>query len=388
MINMAGIDFAKGPEGGIYLMGHDTSSAQVARGGGGLLGSQKIKGWDGGRFVPGDVRTSAEAIKLTGLDWTVEKHPIIQTRSVLGVLEDGSPGIIGWEPVASELPPATGKGQQANKVPHGGFAIEREWVCNVRQDTGETLGIVGPGWTNEQNHEAFTWIDDLVDSGDAKFIGGGERGGGRKVWLCAQLDRAVALGGDENEMSVPLLFFSNGWDGYTPLQVVVAPYRLACLNGQTIPLEGFVRSWKARHTSGLKDAERLQEARRTLELSIGYFDAWTTEMEKLMALPLPTVKAERVLKRLFPDARKDAETGEPRKRAQENVEKQRTAVLTIFKDQPDLQNLKQSGYRLLNAVTEYADWQVKLPSADVQVLRSAEANPLKDAAYKLLAGVK
>lgn len=385
MINMQGIDFEKGPAGGIYLMGHDTTAAQVGRGGGGMLGSQKIKGWDGGRFIPGDVKTSAEALQLTGLDWTVEKHPIIRVKPKLA---GNGEGAIGWEPIRSEDPPATGRGQQANKVPHGGFAIEREWVCNVRQDTGETLGIVGPGWTNEQNRDAFTFIDDLVDSGDAKFLGGGERGGGRKVWLAAQLDRNVVLGGDENERSVPILFFSNGWDGYTPLQVVCAPYRLACLNGQTIPLEGFVRSWKVRHTSGLKSSERLQEARKTLELSIAYFDAWAVEMEKLMAMPLPTIKAERVLKRLFPDARKDAETGEPRKRAQENVEKQRGAVLTIFKDQPDLQNLKQSGYRLLNAVTEYADWQVKLPSQDVQVLRTAEAHPLKDAAYKLLVGAK
>jgi phage/plasmid-like protein (TIGR03299 family) len=387
MINMNGIDFAKGPAGGIYLMGHDTSAAQVARGGGGLLGSTKIKGWDGGKFVPGDCKTAAEAIKLTGLDWQVEKHPIIRTRSVMGVGESGMPEVIGWEPVPSDTGPATGKGQQANKLPHGGYAIEREWVCNVRQDTGETLGIVGPGWTNEQNYEAFTWIDDLVDSGDAKFVGGGERYGGRKIWLCAQLDRGVALGGNEDEMSVPLLFFSNGWDGYTPLQAVVAPYRLACLNGQTIPLEGFVRSWKVRHTSGLKSSDRLQEARRTLELSIGYFDAWAVEMEKLMKAPLPTAKVLPVLKRLFPDARKDAQ-GEPRKRAQENVEKQRDAVLTIFKDQPDLQNLTQTKYRLLNAVTEYADWHVKLPAADAQVLRSAEASPLKDAAYKILVGAK
>lgn len=369
-------DWSKSVSGGIHVTVGDGS------------GRKTLRGWDGGRFIPGDVKTSREALQLTGLDWTVEKHPIIRTRSVLGVLDDGSPGVIGWEPVESDTPPATGKHQQPNNLPTGGFAIEREWVCNVRQDTGETLGIVGPGWTNEQNTEAFTFIDDLVDSGDAKFLGGGEKGGGRKVWLAALLDRGVILGGNSDEFCQPICFFSNGWDGYTPLQVTVAPYRLWCLNGQTMPIEGFQRTWKARHTSGLKAQERLQEARRTLELSIGYFDAWTVEMEKLMKAPLPTAKVVPVLKRLFPDARKDAETGEPRKRAQENVEKQRDAVLTIFKHQPDLQNLSQSKYRLLNAVTEYADWSVKPASSEVEVLRSAEASPLKDAAYKLLVGAK
>lgn len=367
-------DWARAGDGGIHVTVGDGTAKKT------------LRGWDGGRFVPGDVKTSAEAVQLTGLDWTVEKHPIIRTRSVLGVTEDG-PGVIGWETVESDEPPATGKGQQANRLAHGGFAIEREWVCNVRQDTGETLGIVGPGWTNEQNTEAFTFIDDLVDSGDAKFLGGGERGGGRKVWLAALLDRGVALGGDSDEFCQPICFFSNGWDGYTPLQVTVAPYRLWCLNGQTMPIEGFMRTWKARHTSGLKTSERLQEARRTLELSIGYFDAWTVAMEQLMKEALPTAKAAPVLKRLFPDARLD-EDGQPRKRAQENVQKQRDAVLTIFKNSDNLQNLKFSKYRLLNAVTEYADWHVQLPSADAQVLRSAEAHPLKDAAYKILVGAR
>jgi phage/plasmid-like protein (TIGR03299 family) len=387
MIDMNGIDFAQGPTGGIYLMGHDTTREQVGRGGGGMLGSTRLKGWDGGRFVPGDVKTSAEALRLTGLDWTVEKHPVLRTRSVLGVGEDGTPTVMGWEPLTSDEPPATGKGQQANTLPTGGYSIEREWVCNVRQDNGQTLGVVGPGWTNEQNRDAFTFVDDLVDSGDAKFLGGGEKGGGRKVWLAAQLDRGVALGGDENEMSIPICFFSNGWDGYTPLTVTVAPYRLACLNGQTIPLEGYVRTWKARHTSGLKANERLQEARKTLELSIGYFDAWAQEMERLMQQPLTTQQVTPILKHLFPDAKK-GDDGEARKRAQNNVEAKRDAVLTIFKHQPDLQNLAKSKYRLLNAVTEYADWHVKLPSSDVQVLRSAEAHPLKDAAYKVLVGTR
>jgi len=365
-------DWSKASDGGIQVTVGDGTTRKT------------LRGWDGGKFVPGDVKTSAEAVQLTGLDWMVEKHPIIRTRSVVGVTDEG-PGVIGWEPIESADPPAVAKGQQANKLPHGGFAIEREWVCNVRQDTGETLGIVGPGWTNEQNTEAFTFIDDLVDSGDAKFLGGGEKGGGRKVWLAALLDRGTILGGNADEFCQPICFFSNGWDGYTPLQVTVAPYRLWCLNGQTMPLEGFQRTWKARHTSGLKTSERLQEARRTLELSIGYFDAWTVEMEKLMKAPLPTAKVMPVLKRLFPDARLAA-NGDVRKRAQDNVDQQRDAVLTIFKHQPDLQNLTQSKYRLLNAVTEYADWHVKLPQPDARILRSAEASPLKDAAYKILVG--
>jgi phage/plasmid-like protein (TIGR03299 family) len=383
MINMAGIDFGKGPEGGIYLMGHDTTRAQVGRGGGGMLRNQHLRGWDGGRFIPGDVKTTADAVAATGLDWLVSKHPVILTDSIMGVGSDGSPEVIGWQPRLSDTPPATGKGQQANTLPHGGFDIARQFTLNVRQDNGTVLGVVGPQWQGPQNHEAFTFVDDLVDSGDAKWLGGGEQAGGQRVWMCAQLDRTVALGGDEDEMSIPLCFLSNGWDGYTPLTVTVAPYRMACLNGQTIPLEGYVRSWKVRHTTN--HADRLQAARKVLELSVGYFDEWAAAMEKLMVAKLTKPAPAKLVKVLFPDApltRKDDQLVQS-KVAQANVEKKRDAVLTIYRDSPTLQNLGSTKYRLLNAVTEYADWHVECKSED-QVLRSAQPSVLKDAAYKLL----
>lgn len=384
MIDMKGLDFAKGPEGGIYLMAGDTSPGQVARGAGRRLPmgrGTKLKGWDGGRFVPGDVKTSADAIAATGLGWTVEKHPIIKLDPVLGVT-DGGPGVIGWEPRTSDTAPAVGKYQQPNKLPTGGYDIVRDHCMNVRQDTGAVLGIVGPGWVGPQNHEAFSFVDDLVDNGDAKWLGGGELQGGRRIWMVAQLAAGTLLGGDENEMSIPLCFLSNGWDGYTSLQVNVAPYRMACLNGQTIPLEGHVRTWKVRHTTN--HASKLLVARQTLELSIGYFDAWTVEMEKLMKAKVSDATVTKTLKVLFPDAAK-GKGDEDRKTAQNNVEKKRDAVLTIFRDEPDLQNLARSKYRLFNAVTAYADWHVKGP-AEKQVLRSAEPSKIKDQAFAMLAG--
>jgi phage/plasmid-like protein (TIGR03299 family) len=387
MIDMNGIDFKKGPEGGIYLMGHDTTAAQVRRGGGGLFGNTKVKGWDGGRFVPGDTKTSADALKLTGLDWLVERHPIVKLNAVMGVNpETKLPEVIGWEPRKSDEAPAHKPGSQKMSLPHCGWDIVPNETMNVRADTGEVLGIVGPGWTNDQNHEAFTFVDDLVDSGEAKFLAGGEKGGGRKVWLAAQLDREMIIGGAEDEISIPILFFSNGWDGFTPLSVTVAPYRLACLNGQTIPLEGCVRNWKARHTSGLKAEARIAEARKTLELSIAYLGKWEAAMNQMFKAKLTDKQVLKTLTQIFPDAPLDAETGEPRKRAQANVEATRDEVLTIFRDQPDLQNLPSSKYRLWNAVTEYADWHVKAPDADVEILRSAEAHPLKDKTYKILVG--
>jgi phage/plasmid-like protein (TIGR03299 family) len=336
-----------------------------------------VRGWDGGRFVPGDCKTTAEALAATGLDWTVQKHPILKVDSILGVSADGSPETIGWQPrKGSDV--AHAKHERKNDLVPGGFDIVRGYTMNVRQDTGDVLGIVGPQWKAVQNHEAFSFVDSLVDSGDAKWLGGGMKGNGEKIWMCAQLERGVALGGDEAEYTLPLLFLQNGWDGYMSLTTTVAPYRLSCLNGQTMPIPGFARSWKIRHTQSI--VGKIAEARRALELSIGYFDAWTVEMEKLMTVKSSRTFVDKALVSLFPDATDKA--GEIRPRAQRLVEERRDAVKAIYLNAPDLQHLGKTHYRFLNAVTDFADWHT---SDAGNMLVSAEPSALKDKAYALCA---
>lgn len=384
MIDMAGLDWSRGPEGGIYLMGHDTSRSQVAHGGGGMLRSQKIKGWDGGRFVPGDVKTSAEAIKATGLGWQVDRRPIIKVEPIIGVPTEENPsGIIGWDPQQRLGNVTRGKRKQVNNLPTCGYDIAEAHVMNVRRDTGAVLGVVGPGWRSPQNDEVFGFMDDLVDSGDAKWLGGGEVDGGKRVWLACQFDRSVLIGGDENERSIPLGFISNGWDGTLSLSITVAPYRLACLNGQSIPLEGYVRTWKGRHTVGLTADSRLLVARQTLQLSLGYFDAWTDAMNELITAKIAQNRVEKLLTEIFPDP-KPAPGKTLGDRVLKNIDAKRQEVMAIYTDADDLQHLGHSKYRVLNAVTQYADWSVA-STTDKQILRSAEASTLKDRAYGILA---
>lgn len=377
MIDMAGIDWANGPEGGIYLMGHDTSADEVARGGGGLLRSTKIKGWNGGKFVPGDVKTSADAIVATGLDWEVVQRPILKVEPVFVGGE-----FVTWEPQKRDTPIAPVARRQLNTLPTGGYDIAEAHVMNVRSDNGAVLGVVGPGWVSPQNDEVFAFVDSLIEDDSAKWVGGGAIDGGKRIWMCAQFQRSVLIGGDENERCIPLGFFSNGWDGTLSLSSTVAPYRLACLNGQSIPLEGYVRTWKGRHTSGLTSAARVAEARRTLNLSIGYFDAWTDAMNTMITEHVSTREVETVIEQVlpFPTPEPGKELGD---RTIKNVQQKRDDVLDIYRNEDNLQHLGHTKYRVLNAVTAYADWTVK-GSDEKQILRSAEPSKLKDAAYRVL----
>jgi hypothetical protein len=80
-----------------------------------------------------------------------------------------------------------------------------------------------------------------------------------------RLDREIRIGGADGEDILPLLLLRNGHDGGLAVTVSVAPFRLACLNGMLVPVEGAARTWKARHTASL--ATRLADARRTLEIA-------------------------------------------------------------------------------------------------------------------------
>lgn len=382
MIDMAGLDWGKGPEGGIYLMPGDTTRAQVGRGGGGMMHNAHLKGWDGARFVPGDVKTSEEALRITGLDWPVQRRPILKVDPILGVGENGVPEIIGWEPQKREGTVERGKRKQVNNLPTGGYDIAEAHVMNVRGDNGAVLGVVGPGWYSPQNREAFSFLDDLIDSGDAKWLGGGEVDGGKRIWLACQFDRDVLIGGDVDERCIPLAFVQNGWDGTLALSITAAPYKLACLNGQTIPLEGHVRTWKARHTAGLSLETRIAEARRTLELSIGFFDAWTDAMNEMITQKVTETEVERAIRLILPDPApgKDGTVGD---RALKNVDAKREAVLTIYRETDNIANIKGTKYGVFNAITEYADWHVKGP-LDKQIIRSAEPSKIKDRAREVL----
>src|SRR4051794_11527086 len=187
----------------------------------------------------GEARSAAAMIDAAGLAWAVEQHAL---EAVL----------------------TSGDGGEASRVP-----VPRV-VANVRSDTRAVLGVVGEGYEPLQNAAAFAFCDGITDSGEAHWLGAAETRGGARVHALMQLDREIRIGNAEGEDVLPLLSLRNGHDGGLAVTISVAPFRLACLNGMMLPLDGAGRTWKARHTANL-DA-RLADARRTLGLAWRYYD--------------------------------------------------------------------------------------------------------------------
>jgi len=258
---------------------------------------------------PGQGCSAGAMIDAAGLAWTVEQHPL---EAMIG-----NPG--GGEPSRVPVPRV---------------------VANVRSDTRAVLGVVGEGYEPLQNGAAFAFCDAITDSGEAHWLGAAETRGGARVHALMQLDRTIRIGEAEGEDVLPLLCFRNGHDGGLAVTISVAPFRLACLNGMMLPLEGAERTWKARHTANL-DA-RLADARRTLGIAWRYYDELEQVGGRLIRERMSGAEFERFLCQLvpLPEPRADATNGG---RAVRNVERVREAIATAYRVTPDLANITGTG---------------------------------------------
>src|SRR6059058_2367393 len=214
---------------------------------------------------PAATQSAAEMIAAAGLDWRVEQHPL--------------------EAVAE-------REYQSLRLP-----VLRH-VANVRSDTRTVLGVVGEGYEPLQNRAAFAFCDAITDSGEAHWIGAGATRGGARVHALMRLDREIRIGGAEGEDILPLLCFRNGHDGGLAVTISVVPFRLACLNGMLLPIEGAERTWKARHTANVE--AKLADARRTLGIAWRYYDELEELGARLLSEQVSDSEFERFLARLVP----------------------------------------------------------------------------------------
>ena len=281
-------------------------------------------------------------VAAAGLDWTVEQHRL--------------------EAVVA-----------AERVP-----VPRQ-VANVRSDTRAVLGVVGEGYEPLQNRQAFAFCDAITDSGRAHWIGAGATRGGARVHALMRLDREIRIGGAEEEV-LPLLCFRNGHDGGLAVTVSVAPFRLACLNGMLLPLEGAQRTWKARHTANVE--AKLADARRTLGIAWAYYDELEEIGGRLIGERMGGSEFERFLARLvpLPEPRPDRSDGG---RAVRNVERVREAIRTAYRTASDLADIRGTRWGALQAVdlrrprpADPADGRTDAREARFE--RATEPQPLKD----------
>jgi len=256
--------------------------------------------WHGlGTELP-KLATAQEAIDAAKLGWTVEKEPVITAN---------------------------------------GRTLEGKFI-NVRQDTGEPLGVVGDQYQILQNADAFKVFDAITqDPHGPKYEVAGSLWNGRKVWLLAKLPECMeVVPGDIVE---PYILLSNSHDGTSAVRIMETPIRVICQNTLNTAQTGNGRSIKVRHSGDIMlKVNRVQDVLGILRQSFRE----TLEVFQALASVEPTKEqVETVLMRLFPETKTD------------RAKLQRERVMSLAESGRGNAKVAGSAWALYNGVTELVD---------------------------------
>ena len=293
--------------------------------------------WNGLGTDISSCRSVDEALAKSGLDFTVHQADL----------------------VTDELHP----------IPLRGFK------ANIKDD-GTPLGIVSTKYKVVQNTDAFGFLDGLVEEG-MKFERAGGLQNGRKVFILARMpDRYIISG----ESIAPYIVFINSHDGTGSIKVLMTPIRMICLNMLNLALRNATRSWSAIHSGDIPG--KLEDARNTLIYADKYMQELGVTIEELKHKPITDAKVIELMDALYPID--SGMTDVQRK----NVGQQRKDLLERYFHAPDLEHLRRSQYRFLNAVSDHATHAEPIRRREnfreALFSRSVEGNPLVDRAYSLL----
>lgn len=208
--------------------------------------------WHGLGTKVDEAPTSADALRLAQLDWTVDQHP---------VFADGNE-VAGYK-------------------------------ANVRSSDGRCLGIVSNRYKVVQNVDAVSFTDSLI-GGDVRYETAGSLNGGRKIWLLARLPE-TEICGDKTD---PYMVFSNTHDGTGAVRVCMTPVRVVCNNTLNLALGSAQRAWSVRHIGDI--STKLNEARHCLDMANQYMGELGIEADRLANKTVTDERLKQILDDLFP----------------------------------------------------------------------------------------
>lgn len=254
--------------------------------------------WHGLGTKVDEAPTSADALRMAGLDWTVD---------------------------------------QKNIQLCGGAKIQN-YKANVRSSDGQVLGIVSDRYKIVQNNEAFEFTDSII-GGDVRYETAGSLNSGKKIWLLAKLPE-TEIAGDKTE---PYMCFSNTHDGSGAIRVCMTPVRVVCCNTLNLALDTAKRAWSVRHTGDLQG--KMHEARVCLQMANAYMGELAKEAERLANTTVTRAQLDQILEELFPVDESSSQ------REKENVKKLKDEFMICY-FAPDILKFRGTAWGAVNAMSD------------------------------------
>ena len=257
--------------------------------------------------------TSMEAaLKISGLDFTVEKKPIYY--SSVRVNEDGK-----------KLPPK--------------FSMINDSFATVRSDNGLSLGIVSKDYEILQNQEAFDFLDSMAGMG-AKFETAGffkRNGAGNYITMSTE---PMKILGDD---FMPYIMIVNSHDGKGSIRITFTPTRVVCKNSMVYALKHSNNIITIQHSKKMYD--RLVAAKEVLLANSNYMEQLNKIAEELAVKPFSEEAFKKFIEMQYPIKAEDSEIIQIRNLAQ--IEH----FMKAYK-QNDLDNFDGTAWRAVQAIAD------------------------------------
>lgn len=301
-----------------------------------------LTGWDAGEVL------SPSGVPQHGLDISQGSAALYSSVPAWHGLGNVIPGGIADVDTVLEL---AGIAYQVELVPalyqwQGQARTSEGRYHTVREDTGADLGVVGRSYEVIQNRQLFEFLQDLVARYDVIWESAGSMRGGSKVFVSMRLPDTVTVDATGiNDEIIPFIVAINTHDGCAASQVVTTPWRPVCGNTERFAVRDAYTRWAIRHTKSAPD--RLMEARRTLGLSVRYFEKWAGEETLLARTELAIDDFHKVLADLWPV---DDDATDRKKK---NASQRRDQITGLFES--EAQRTGRTAYAGERAVTEYLD---------------------------------
>lgn len=304
-----------------------------------MFSSNRQVPWHGlGNVLPGYPKSRQEILTAAGLDWEVGELPITVT------------------------------------MPSGEVVTDPNHKAIVRLTDESLLSVMGGTYAPIQPATLIDFAFSLLEVSKTEFESadgeppilfetGMSLAGGRVNTLMCRVPRDIRIGGEDR---VDLyLGFVTSHDGSLKFGVHATPVREVCMNTLNAGLRAAVQSWSVKHTASA--ANSIDEARKTLQLTWKFADAFEDQMNALLDAEFTRREFEAMVRKLFPKPSGEAAP----------FSKEQYGMLGLLESSPTISDgIRSTKYGAFNAVTEWHDWGTRFNSGGPSVEEKRTMNTL------------
>ena len=214
----------------------------------------------------------------------------------------------------------------------------------------DVLATVGKRYKPVQNEELFAFADNIHDADpNCRWESAGSLKKGKVVFGTVDIPRTMVLDPQgANDQTKLYLIVWTSHDGSVAVQAAITPVRVVCQNTLNLAMKSAKQSFKIRHTQSVEG--RIQVARETLGLALGYFDEFEKEAQELFKQEITDVEFSKLIRSIYP--KPDVDNKSTLKRWENKV----VLIDDLYHNSPTNSNIKGTKWGAFNALTERLDY--------------------------------